>query len=206
MIKLLAISGSPITGSSTDYLLKHLMDTIASELSPSRQVQTEFVKLNELNFVLCQSCGKAPHPGYCIYDDDLTNVYKSVIDCDCLLFGSPIYFDSVSAQSKAFIDRCNCFRPPDFEGKDPNHFFIKRLKRSRPGAIILVGGEHGWFEGTRRVIAGFFKWIEVINKGMVIHHSTDFTAAGSVRHDRPTLDQATILGQQLAAEIEQNHD
>ena len=206
MIRLLAISGSPVTGSSTDFLLKHIMDTVAGELSPSLEVFTEFIKLNELNFVPCQACGEAPETGYCIYDDDLVDVYKSVVECNCLLFGSPVYFDCVSAQAKAFIDRCNCFRPPDFDGTSPDHSFIKRLDRTRPGAIVLAAGERGWTEGARRVIAGFFKWIEVVNKGMAIYHATDFITVGGVRDDRDILNQAAKLGHELAVDIEQNHE
>ncbi|MEA2030570.1 MAG: flavodoxin family protein [candidate division Zixibacteria bacterium] len=205
MIRLLAISGSPVTDSSTDYLLKYLMDTISSKLNPSLQVQHEFVKLNELKFVPCQSCGKAPNSGFCIYDDDLTDVYKSVVECDCLLFGSPVYFDSVSAQAKAFIDRCNCFRPPNFEGENYNNSLIKSLNSKRPGAIVLIGGERGWFEGARRVVAGFLKWVEVVNKGLITYTTTDLSTAGNVRSHNKTLDEASELGQQLATDIEQNN-
>ncbi|MBU8932537.1 MAG: flavodoxin family protein [candidate division Zixibacteria bacterium] len=206
MIKLLAISGSPVTGSSTDFLLKHVMDTVAAKLSLSLEVSTEFIKLNDLNFVPCQACGKAPENDFCTYDDDLVDVYRSVIECDCLLFGSPVYFDSVSAQAKAFIDRCNCFRPPDFEGRNTDHAFVRRIDRTRPGAIILAAGERGWTEGARRVVAGFFKWTEVINKGLVTYRSTDFVTVGGVRNDGETLDKATELGHELATEIEQNHE
>lgn len=204
MIKLLAISGSPVRGSSTDFLLRHIMDTIGAQLSPTWKTRTTFVTLNDLKFVPCQACGQAPETGYCIFDDDLTDIYKEVVECDCLLFGSPVYFDSVSAQAKAFIDRCNCFRPPDFGGTNPDHSFIRRLKHCRPGAIVLVAGERGWTEGARRVVAGFFKWIEVVNKGQIIYHSPNFTTAGNVRDNPETLDQATKLGHELAEEIESN--
>lgn len=168
-------------------------------------MQATFVKLNKLKFVPCQSCGEVPTFEYCFYDDDLTDVYTKVEHCDCLLFGSPVYFDSVTAQAKMFIDRCNCFRPPDFDNVDPNHRFIRRLKRKRPGAMVLVGGERGWFEGARRVVAGFFKWVEVTNEGMIIYRSPDFTRSGSVREDKEALARADELGQRLAATIKKNH-
>ena len=198
MINLLVISGSPVDQSSTDIILHRISDAIAGSLREQHPTASTFVKLNELEFVPCQSCGEAPTPKFCLFDDGLSDVYTKLADCDCLLFGAPVYFDSVSAQAKMFIDRCNCFRPPDFDNVDPDHHFVRILKRKRPGAMVLVGGNRGWIEGARRVVAGFFKWIEVTNEGMIVYHSPDFTRAGGVAEDEDTLAQADALGRQLA--------
>ncbi|MCK4302079.1 MAG: flavodoxin family protein, partial [candidate division Zixibacteria bacterium] len=147
----------------------------------------------------CQSCGEAPTPKFCLFDDGLTDVYTKLADCDCLLFGTPVYFDSVSAQAKMFIDRCNCFRPPDFDNVDQDHRFIRILKRKRPGAIVLVGGERGWLEGARRVVAGFFKWVEVVNEGQLYYRSPSFGKAGYARDDAGIMQKADQLGRELAA-------
>ncbi len=205
MINLLSISASPVEQSSTDIILKRLADSIASSVQDQFQVSTTFVKLNVLQFIPCQSCGESPTPKFCFFDDDLTDIYTKLERCDCLLFGSPVYFDSVSAQAKMFIDRFNCFRPPDFNDTDPNRHFIRRLKRKRPGAMVLVGGQRGWFEGARRVVAGFFKWVEVTNEGMIKYCSPNFTRPGSVSGDKETLAQADELGQKLAATIKENY-
>ena len=176
-----------------------------SALSGQLKVRQTFVKLNELTFIPCQSCGEAPEHGFCFFDDDLTKVYRKLERCDCLLFGSPVYFDSVSAQAKMFIDRCNCFRPPDFDNVDPDHDFLKKLTHKRPGAMVLVGGERGWFEGARRVIAGFFKWVEVTDEGLIIYRSPDFMRSGTVSEDKQTLAEADALGQRLAQIVLKNH-
>jgi len=206
LINLLVISGSPVEQSSTDVILRRIADAMVSNLPDKDSVNSTFVKLNELQFVPCQSCGEAPTPKFCFHDDALTGVYAKLADCDCLLFGSPVYFDSVSAQAKMFIDRCNCFRPPDFDNIDPNHNFIRILKRKRPGVIVLVGGERGWFEGARRVIAGFFKWVEVANEGMVVYRSPGFTKLGHVAEDEDALQMADELGKRLAEIILTNYD
>jgi multimeric flavodoxin WrbA len=206
MINLLGISGSPVERSSTDILLQRLADSFIAALSGRLPVRYDFVKLNELVYRPCQSCGEAPEEGFCIFDDDLTGVYDKLERCDCLLFGTPIYFDSVSAQAKMFIDRCNCFRPPDFKNIDPHHRFIRKLTRRRPGVMVLVGGERGWFEGARRVVAGFFKWVEVTNEGMLLYRSPDFTRAGAAADDEQALAEAAALGQRLAEIVWENHD
>jgi len=201
MIKLLSISGSPAKGSSTDLLLHEIAATIIRKLEPAHEVELKFIKANELRFVPCQACGKAPTPSYCFYDDDLTNIYPLVAECDCLLFGSPVYFDSVSGQAKMFIDRCNCIRPYDFDNQDPDHSFIKLIKQKRPGGMVVVGGDDIGIEQARRTIAGFFKWIEVVNHGVVAYKSTDDRRIGTAADDAGVMEQARELGEKLASAI-----
>ena len=201
MTKILTISASPVVDSSTDLILKRVTSSLVKALGKRGKPQVWFLRLNELAFIPCQACGKAPTPEFCFFDDGLVEPYRALAECDCLIFGSPVYFDSVSAQAKMFIDRCNCFRPADFENTDSEHRFLKILKRKRPGAMVLVGGERGWFEGARRVVAGFFKWVEVVNEGQLYYCSPGFARAGYARDDVEIMHEADLLGQKLAAVV-----
>ena len=165
------------------------------------KVEYKSVKISELEFIPCQACGKAPTPEYCFYDDDMSSVYNDLASCDAFLFGSPVYFDSVSAQAKAFIDRCNCMRPANFGGTHGNRKFVKLLNRRIPGGIVLVGGENCWFEGARRTIAGFFKWIEIENTGLVTYDSRDYEKKGTVSQDSGSIGDARNLGVRMASMI-----
>lgn len=204
MIKILSISSSPVENSSTDIILKELQKSISEELKNPDKVKFDFIKLNDLNFIPCQACGEDPSPKFCFFDG-LDEVYKLLEECDCLLFGSPVYFDSVSAQAKSFIDRCNCFRPPDYKKSNPSHLFLKRLNRKRPGAIILVGGENGYFEGARRVVAGFFKWVEVVNEGLIVYQTNDFNKKGTVVDNQATLSEIKTLAKHLAIKLTKDY-
>lgn len=203
MVEILAISGSPVEGSSTDLLLETVAESVCDALKGSVETNYRFLKLCDIRFSPCQACGEAPRSGFCLVDDELTPKLDQLARADLVLFGSPIYFDSVSAQAKAFIDRCNCFRPADFDNKDPDHDFLKILTKKRPGAMVLVGGERGWFEGARRVVAGFFKWVEVENCGMIQYHSPDFTRKGSAGRDPVALSEARALGRSLASRLKE---
>ena len=65
--------------------------------------------------------------------------------------------------------------------------------------MVLVGGERQWMEGARKVVAGFFKWVEVTNEGMITYSSTDDRRIGTVADDEQKLSEADRLGEKLAA-------
>ncbi len=201
MRRLLLISGSPTKGSSTDLLMRIVADECAVALGEEVEIQS--VKISELQFIPCQACGEAPTPHFCFFHE-IDEQYDQIVLCDALIFGSPIYFDNVSAQAKAFIDRCNCFRPYDFKSIDPGHSFLKLLPKKRPGAMVFVGGESGWFEGARRTVVGFFKWIEIASVGMVTWSHEDVTI-GSATGDGQIVAQAKELGRTLAQAMREQH-
>jgi multimeric flavodoxin WrbA len=203
LIRVLSICGSPVPGSSTEILLRRIASAVVAKLV--ERCRHDFVRLSELDITACQACGEAPTPKFCFIDDAMTRLYRKIVDCDCLVFGSPIYFDSVSAQAKLFIDRCNCLRPANFSGTSQHGHFIPQIERRRPGAIILVGGERAWFEGARRCVAGFLKWIEVTNEGCLKFCSVEDNQVGEVAARSDILREADKIGRALARVIRSQH-
>ena len=198
MRKILTINGSPVKNSSTKILLDELAGGIRENLTDP--IENKVVNLNDLKILPCQACGESPEPDYCLYKDDIYPIYDYLINCDIVLFGSPVYFDTVSAQAKLFIDRCNCLRPPDFDSNTDNHF-KKIIPLKRPGAIVLIGGQRGQFECARRVIAGFFKLIRVSNIGTISYTSPLWKIAGPVKTDNTGLNEARRLGQKISSSL-----
>ncbi|PKK84213.1 MAG: hypothetical protein CVT49_04395 [candidate division Zixibacteria bacterium HGW-Zixibacteria-1] len=197
MLNILTLTGSPINGSSTNLLLEHIAEGIIQ--NAPQPAHNEIIILNHYQYLPCQSCGKSPEPDYCLFQDEIYPIYDLLIDSDIILFGSPIYFDTVSAQAKLFIDRCNCLRPPDFS-EEPEHHFKKIISRNRLGAMVLVGGERQQFEHARVVIAGFFKWVEIINCGTISYAGTGWEA-GAVGQNAEKLEEAFELGRQIVLKI-----
>ena len=193
-MKVLLISGSPTEGGSVEILLRRIAEGVSE--NAKSPVTVEFVRLNELVFRACQSCGESPEPRFCFFDDDLTPVYQSLIDCDIVILGSPVFFDSVSAQTKSFIDRCSCFRPPDFKNETPYNFKKLGLKR-RVGAGVLVAGERGRFDLARSVMKGFFKWTEVDCAGFVTYESSDYHKSGTAADSEEAVNEAVGVGKLL---------
>jgi len=198
MTKILTINASPVKNSSTEILLEKVADGIKGNLLAP--VENRVVRLNDLKILPCQACGESPEPNYCFYKDDIYPLYDYLLNCDIVLFGSPVYFETVSTQAKLFIDRCNCLRPPDFEGNTDTHF-KNIISRKKLGAIVLSGGQSDQFECARKVIAGFFKWVRVSNIGTISYTSPNWKEAGPVKDDSAKLNKAIILGKKIVSSL-----
>jgi multimeric flavodoxin WrbA len=146
------ISGSPTGGSSTDYLIRAILDNIEGD-----HIRKRFIRLNEKSILPCQACGKSPIPDFCFFHDDMDEILALMKKSEGIILGSPIYFDSVSAQAKLFIDRTNCLRPVDFNNPAGPRL-TEPLFRGKKGGIVLVGGVEGKFQGALRTARAFFIW------------------------------------------------
>jgi multimeric flavodoxin WrbA len=195
-MNILGISGSPTGGSSTDILLNTIL-----EGATASHVKTRFVRLNEKNILPCQACGKSPEPDYCFFHDDMDELYDLMEKSEGIVLGSPIYFDSVSAQTKLFIDRTNCLRPIDFSIKDET-VFKKPLFKGKKGGIVIVGGEQGSFDTTLRTARGFFLWagIEIVFELKYVARGVH--VAGEAKNDEAILKEARQCGKKLLSAIQ----
>jgi multimeric flavodoxin WrbA len=187
-LEVLGICGSPVMRSSTEILIKEVLRG-----AESGGARSDYILLNELDIMPCQACGQSPDDGYCFFSDGMDIIYEKFDRCDAVVVGSPIYFDSVSAQTKLFIDRTNCFRAltPDGDNK-----FIRRIAKKRKGAIILVGGEREDYEHARVVIGGFFAWADIEPIGMIKYACSNFEK-GSAKSDPDLMKKAFDLGIKL---------
>ena len=72
--------------------------------------------------------------------------------------------------------------------------------------MVLVGGKRGWFEGARRTIAGFFKWLDITDEGLLVYHSDDYNKKGTAADEPEILSDARKLGEKLAGLILSKHE
>lgn len=75
----------------------------------------------------------------------MDEIYPKLIEADGIIIGSPVYYGTVTAQTKAFMDRC---RPLGRAGMLLNY---------KVGGAIAVGGcRHGGQEKTLGAIIDYF--------------------------------------------------
>ena len=91
---------------------------IVLEGAESQGAEVEIVYLQGRTVLPCKGCNTCHHKGRCPQKDDFESIREKILASDGLVLSSPNYIFSVSAQMKAFIDRCcgviHCMA---FEGK-----------------------------------------------------------------------------------------
>lgn len=128
-MKVCGIIGSPNKKGNVDLLVSQVLKGASGQ-----GAKTCKIYLNDLHIKPCQSCGVDPYPKYCFFDDDMKLIYDALESYDVIVLGSPVYFDTVSAQVKLMIDRSNCLTP---YVKRPNGTFgfERRLKKRKRGFL-----------------------------------------------------------------------
>lgn len=127
MMKVIGICCSPRKGQTTATAMRASLDAV-KEQSPS--AQTELIELAELDIRPCRACGGCKTGLSCAIKDDFASLISTLADRQvaAMIIGTPVYFGSMTAQCKAFLDRCVMFRRNGW------------LFRNRVGAVLAVGG------------------------------------------------------------------
>ena len=103
-MEILLLNGSPRLNGNTHFLLSRLLEGIQATGK-----EAELIRLADLTITPCSGCGHCERKGFCIIKDDMTGLYEKLAQVRHLVVASPIYFYGVTAQTKAFIDRCQAF-------------------------------------------------------------------------------------------------
>lgn len=146
---ILLFNASPRKGGNTDIILDHIQVAIGE------RAKTEKIYINDLKFKPCQECGSCYQETCCVLEDELKPIYKKIVDADAIIFGSPIYFGSLSAQGKMLIDRMQPFWAAKVIRNEP-------VAKRKKGFLILVSAasKENFFENAREIVRNFF---EVVN-------------------------------------------
>jgi len=186
-VKVLGINGSPRIGGNTDILLDKVL-----EGARSRGAETEKVILNNLKFSPCQECENLRDDGSCIIEDDMQPLYKKIKDADSVILASPIFFGSLSAQTKMMIDRFQCI----WRAK----YILKKdiFKNKRKGGFISVEGttREDFFHNAKSIVKNLFATIGVDYKEELFCSGVD--EKGSILKYPEVLKKAFALGERIA--------
>ena len=120
-MKLMAFNGSPRKKWNTATLLDHALDG-AREAG----AEVELIHLYPLDFKGCSSCFSCKRlgrkeMGVCVLKDELQPVLERVKEADALLLGTPVYYGSETACTRAFQERLQ-FPYLNYADYDKPHF------------------------------------------------------------------------------------
>jgi multimeric flavodoxin WrbA len=137
----------------------------------------------------CMSCQKKGSKG-CSIKDDMQEVYLKLIVADAWVIASPVYWFTMSAQTKIFMDRC--FALPAYH---PDPFQGKRI------AIAMTYGDQDPFSSgcvnALRTFQDAYGYTESPIIGMVYGSAME---AGQIRSNEKVMQEAFELGKKLVAE------
>lgn len=102
--KILVISGSPRKDGNTRALIDEFIKGVRSNDADIEVVHAAFLHYKAHGCLSCRLCQKSDK-FECNINDDATPVLKRMLEVDTIVFATPLYFFSASAQIKMVFDR-----------------------------------------------------------------------------------------------------
>ncbi|MBI4962954.1 MAG: flavodoxin family protein [Desulfomonile tiedjei] len=192
-IRVVAIYGSPRRRGNTSLLLEQ-----AVRGARDAGAIVEEVVLRDLKISPCLEIYGCKESGRCVIRDDFQKVYDQLLACHGLILASPIFFYTVSAQTKILMDRCQSLWVKKY-------WIEKRLSEKsapkRKGMFISVGATKGsrLFEGALLTVKYFLDPLDMELWQALLYRGLDFE--GDVLQHPEYLEQARQTGRNLCEEI-----
>ena len=188
MTSVIVILGSPRRKGNSATLAENV---ISGARSMGAMVDTYF--LHGMDIEPCDACDICQEDmnAECVINDDMQKLYPKLRQADALVIASPIYWFTVSAQTKLFMDRCYAL------GVSEEY----ALKGKRIGIVLTYGDSDPFNSGAVNAIRTFqdaFAYVGATIVGMVYGSASD---PGEIAANRELMDKAFELGKQLVEEI-----
>ncbi|MBI5443898.1 MAG: flavodoxin family protein, partial [Deltaproteobacteria bacterium] len=189
----LCVYGSPRIRGNTDLLMDEFSEGV--EEGGGR---TERVYLRNLKISPCREIYACKDAGRCAINDDMQPLYEQIRQADGIALATPIMFYGVSAQAKAFIDRCQAL------------WCLKHLARSpvsqsrlaeRRGVLLAVGATMGerLFEAALLTFRTFLEAVDAKLWKALTYRRID--EKGDIERHPSAISDARALGRELAHEL-----
>jgi multimeric flavodoxin WrbA len=191
--KVVAIFGSPRRKGNTATLLREAI----RGASESGAVVEEVV-LRDQKISPCLEIYGCKEAGECAIKDDFQKVRDLILEAQGLILASPIFFYSVSAQTKILMDR--------FQSLWVKKYWIDKTPKNqknfqRKGLFIAVGATKGkkLFDGTLLSMRYFFDILDMELWKALLYRQLDFE--GDVLQHPDYLQEAYETGKEFAESI-----
>ena len=181
MKKILVIQSSGKAKGNTAQLVENFVKG-ATEKGHS----VEIISLVKNEVKPCLGCNACRYEKPCIQKDAFNELVPKIKEADCLVFASPLYFWSMSARIKAFIERFYCIAI-----KDENPPFGRHEKYPiKDCALLMTAADNNFWTFEQAVSYYQYTFINYIgfrDKGMLL--------AGGCGHTdgKPQIDKTNHL-------------
>lgn len=171
-MKVLGFVSSHRKGGNTEILVAEVLAS-AQEAG----AETEIILARDLTIQPCDGCRACNKTGVCHIHDDMQQVYPRIESADAIVIGTPVYFWTISAQCKAFMDRTYCYH-------------ISRRMRGKVGAAVVATRRAGASQAYS-AINNFFTLQRMLTAGATFGFGEE---RGQVRQDAQALAETKALG------------
>ena len=175
-MKILGLSCSPRKSGNTEILVGEALDGAQSE-----GVEVELFSLSGKEIKPCDGCYACRETGKCHIDDDMQTVYQQLVEADGIIFGTPIYFYSMTSQAKAIIDRTIALRRPGIK------------LANKVGGVITVAGSLGLIDA----IKDLYFYIAINHMVPADYVAATASEKGAIRKNERAMKAAWELGREM---------
>ncbi|MDY6823891.1 MAG: flavodoxin family protein [Thermodesulfobacteriota bacterium] len=193
MVNIAAIYGSPRRKGNTATLLKSAVDG-----ATAAGASVDEIVLRDYNISPCLEIYGCKKQGECVIKDDFQTVRDRVLACNGIIVATPVFFYTVSAHLKLFMDRCQSLWVNKYwvEQTPFNQWVPKRQ-----GLVIAAGATKGkkLFDGMQLTMKYFFDVLDTAMWDSLLIRGLDFE--GDARAHPEHLEAAYKRGELLAGEL-----
>lgn len=187
-MKVLGIMGSPRVGGNSDVLLD---DALAGGKEAGAQL--EKIILDRLKISGCKDCKKCNDTGLCVLKDDMPEIHNKILEADAIIHSVPVYFWSMTAQMKAYLDRwCALF---DAEWRWQKDYYPK-MKGKRIGLITVCGDPD--VHTADPIVHSFKSTVDMTKMKWIGAVMASASEKGDIVKDEKSREQAFELGRKAA--------
>ncbi len=184
--RVLIVKGSPRKKGNSSILA----DRVAAG-AKAGGAAVETITLHDLNIQPCNACdvcrrGKKVD---CVLDDDMQKLYPKLRNAEAIVVASPIYWFTVSAQKKLFMDRWYAL------GGDEGY----ELAGKRFGIVLTYADADPFSSGAVNALRTFQDGLNFIGAEIVGMVYGSAWKAGEIRKNRKVMKEAYDLGKKLAS-------
>jgi multimeric flavodoxin WrbA len=186
--KILLVMGSPRKEGNSATLAKQV-----AAGAEAGGAEVESFTLHGMNIQPCTACNacREENSKGCVIDDDMEVLYSKLRQADALVISSPIYWFTVSAQTKLFMDRWYALGGP---GEEYAAFAGKRI-----GIVLTYADVDPFTSGAVNALRTFqdaFNYVGAEIVGMVYGSASE---AGEIARNRDLMGEAYELGKKLGS-------
>jgi multimeric flavodoxin WrbA len=196
MVKIIAIYGSPRRDGNSAALLKQAVTGARQE-----GAEVEEVFLRDYKISPCLEIYQCIKTGECAIRDDFPEILAKLESSTGIMLASPIFFYTVSAHTKIFMDRCQSLWVRKYWiEKQP----FRNAPETRKGLFISVAATSGkkLFDGAILTVKYFF---DVLSAGLwktVLCRGVD--RKGEIDSQEDYLKEAFEAGRELAIVLQED--